>query len=165
MLGTFVMSKEQKSTTDSRSENLIGQMPEKYKLVTLNQTLNIKNKMKKTILAIAVLVGVSTANLSIAADKVKENNASIELVSGAELKFKLSLENVKERSSLVIKDYTGTIVYSTSIPKSENYTKIFDLSNLADGNYSFIINNGSEISTKPFAISTETKRQVTAVIK
>ena len=93
-------------------------MPEKYKLVTLNQTLNINNKMKKTILAIADLVGVSTANLSIAADKVKENNASIELVSGAELKFKLSLENVKERSSLVIKDYTGTIVYSTSIPKS-----------------------------------------------
>lgn len=122
--------------------------------------------MKKTILTIAVLVGVSAANFSIAADKVKENNAaSIELVSGAELKFKLSLENVKERSSLVIKDYTGNIVYSTSIPKSENYTKIFDLSNLADGNYSFIINNGSEISTKPFAISTETKRQVTAVIK
>jgi len=47
-------------------------MPEKYKLVTLNQTLNIRNKMKKTILAIAVLVGVSTANLSIAADKVKK---------------------------------------------------------------------------------------------
>ncbi|GGM80048.1 hypothetical protein GCM10010967_09790 [Dyadobacter beijingensis] len=141
-------------------------MPEKYKLVTLNQTLNIRNKMKKTILAIAVLVGVSAANFSIAADKVKENNAaSIELVSGAELKFKLSLESVKERSSLVIKDFTGTVVYSTSIPKSENYTKIFDLSNLADGNYSFVINNGSEITTKPFAISTETKRQVTAVIK
>ncbi|MCF0073248.1 hypothetical protein LZD49_22400 [Dyadobacter sp. CY261] len=122
--------------------------------------------MKKTILAIAVLVGVSTANLSIAADKAKENNAaSIELVSGGELKFKLSLESVKERSSLVIKDYTGTIVYSTSIPKAENYSKIFDLSNLADGNYSFVINNGSEITTKPFAISTETKRQVTAVIK
>nr|WP_295933254.1 hypothetical protein [uncultured Dyadobacter sp.] len=121
--------------------------------------------MKKAILTIAVLVGVSAANLTIAADKVKENNASIELVSTGELKFKLSLETVKERSSLVIKDYTGTIVYSTSIPKSENYSKIFDLSNLADGNYSFVINNGSEISTKPFVISTETKRQVTAVIK
>jgi hypothetical protein len=165
MLDTFVMSKEQKSKKIRRSENLVGLMPEKYKLVTLIQTIKHLDKMKKTILAIAVLVGVSTANLSIAADKVKENNASIELVSGAELKFKLSLENVKERSSLVIKDYTGTIVYSTSLPKSENYSKIFDLSNLADGNYSFVINNGSEISTKPFAISTETKRQVTAVIK
>lgn len=119
--------------------------------------------MKKTILTIAVLVGVSAANLSIAADKVKENTASIELVSTSELKFKLSLDNVKERSSLVIKDFNGDIVYSTSLPKSENYSKIFDLSNLADGNYSFIVNNGSEISSKPFVIATETKRLVTAV--
>jgi hypothetical protein len=121
--------------------------------------------MKKTILTIAVLVGVSAANLSIASDKAKENNASIELVSSSELKFKLTLESVKERSSLTIKDFNGDTVYSTSLPKSENYSKIFDLSNLADGNYSFVINNGSEISSKPFVISTETKRQVTAVIK
>ncbi|MEO6284926.1 MAG: hypothetical protein ABIN80_15430 [Dyadobacter sp.] len=121
--------------------------------------------MKKAILTIAVLVGVSAANLSIAGDKAKENNASIELVSSSELKFKLTLETVKERSSLIIKDFNGDTVYSTSLPKSENYSKIFDLSNLADGNYSFIINNGSEISSKPFVISTETKRQVTAVIK
>lgn len=121
--------------------------------------------MKKTILTLAVLVGVSAANLSIAGDKVKENNTSIELVANSELKFKLTLENVKERSSLVIKDYSGSVVYSTSLPKSENYSKVFDLSNLADGNYSFIVNNGSEVSTKPFVISTETKRLVTAVIK
>jgi hypothetical protein len=121
--------------------------------------------MKKTILTIAVLVGVSAANFSIASDKVKENTSSIELVSSSELKFKLTLDSVKERSSLTIKDFNGDTVYSTSLPKSENYSKIFDLSNLADGNYSFIINNGSEISSKPFVISTETKRQVTAVIK
>jgi hypothetical protein len=121
--------------------------------------------MKKTFLAIAVLVGVSTANFSVAADKAKENNASIELVSTGELKFKLTLDNVKERSTLTIKDFSGDTVYSTSLPKSENYTKIFDLSNLADGNYTFVINNGSEVSTKPFSISTETKRQVVAVVK
>jgi len=119
--------------------------------------------MKKTILTLAVLMGVSAANLSIAADKVKENNTPIELVSKGELKFKLTLENVKDKSSLVIKDFGGDIVYSTSLPKSENYSKIFDLSNLADGQYSFIVNNGNEVSSKPFVISTETKRQVTAV--
>ncbi|QRR01805.1 hypothetical protein [Dyadobacter sandarakinus] len=120
--------------------------------------------MKKAILTIAVLVGVSVANLTIAADKNKENTASLELVSSSELKFKLTLDNVKEKSSLTIKDFNGEIVYITSLPKSENYSKVFDLSNLADGNYSFIINNGSEVSTKPFSISTETKRQVTAVV-
>ncbi|KAA0989495.1 hypothetical protein [Dyadobacter aurulentus] len=121
--------------------------------------------MKKTILAIAVLVGVSTANFSVAADKAKEANASIEVVAAGELKFKLKLDGVKERSTVAIKDFSGVTVYSTSIPKSESYTKVFDLSNLADGSYTFVISNGSEVSTKPFSISTETKRQVTAVVR
>lgn len=121
--------------------------------------------MKKTILSIAVLVGVSAANFTFANDKVADKSAAIELVSSSDLKFKLTLDNVKERSSLIIKDSFGSIVYSTNIPKSENYSKIFDLSNLVDGNYSFIVNNGTEIIAKPFAISTETKRQVTAVVK
>ena len=119
--------------------------------------------MKKTILSIAVLVGVSAANLSFAGEKVATNAAAIELVSSSDLKFKLTLDNVKERSSLVIKDSFGNIVYSNSIPKSEKYTKIFDLSNLADGDYNFVVNNGSEVTSKPFAIATETKRLVTAV--
>ena len=122
--------------------------------------------MKKLILSVAVLVGVSAANLSVAGDKVANKaTTAIELVSSSDLKFKLTLENVKERSSLVIKDSDGSVVYSTSLPKSENYTKIFDLSNLLDGNYSFVVNNGSEVTTKPFAIATETKRLVTAVVK
>jgi hypothetical protein len=120
--------------------------------------------MKKLILSVAVLVGVSAANLSVAGDKVAtKSTTAIELVSLTDLKFKLTLENVKERSSLLIKDSNGGIVYSTSLPKSENYTKIFDLSNLLDGDYSFIVNNGSEVTTKPFAIATETRRLVTAV--
>lgn len=121
--------------------------------------------MKKTILSIAVLMGVSAANLTFANNNVTDNTAAIELVSSSDLKFKLTLDNVKEKSSLVIKDSFGSIVYSTNIPKSENYSKIFDLSNLSDGNYSFIVNNGNEVTAKPFAISTETKRQVTAVVK
>ena len=119
--------------------------------------------MKKLILSVAVLVGVSAANLSFAGEKVSANAAAIELVSSSDLKFRLTLDNVKERSSLVIKDSFGGIVYAVNLPKSENYTKIFDLSNLVDGNYSFVVNNGSEVTTKPFAIATETKRMVTAV--
>ena len=122
--------------------------------------------MKKLILSVAVLVGVSTASFSFAADKVSNKAAAaIELVSSSDLKFKLTLDNVKERSSLVIKDGDGTVVYSTSIPQTEKYTKIFDLSNLLDGNYSFIVSNGGEVTSKPFAIATETKRLVTAVEK
>lgn len=121
--------------------------------------------MKKAIFSIAVLVGVSFANLSIAGEKNNEANSSIELIAGSELKFRLSLEDVQEKSSVVIKNFNGEVVYSSVLPKAESYSKIFDLSNLADGNYSFVINNGKAISTKPFTISTETKRLVTAVVK
>ena len=125
--------------------------------------LNIKNIMKKTILAIAVLVGVSAANLSYAGEVVAKNNATIELIANSDLKFKLALENVKEKSSVTIKDQFGEVLYSASLPKSESYTKIFDLSSLADGSYSFVISNGNEVTVKPFEIATETKRLVTAV--
>jgi hypothetical protein len=116
--------------------------------------------MKKAILAIAVLVGISTASFAFGDDVVK---SSVELIANNDLKFRLALDNVKEKSSVVIKDQFGVILYSTTIPKSENYSKIFDLSGLADGSYSFVINNGREVTVKPFEIATETKRLVTAV--
>lgn len=119
--------------------------------------------MKKIIFSIAVLMGVSAANFSFAGGKVSDKTSAVEIVASNNLKFKLTLDSVKDRSSVVIKDSDGTIVYSTTIPKSENYSKIFDLSNLSDGNYSFVVNNGTEVTAKPFAISTETKRLVTAV--
>lgn len=120
--------------------------------------------MKKTILAIAVLVGVSAANFTYANEKVKNNeSAAIELVSADNVTFRLKLDSVKEKSSVVIKDEFGTVLYSSAIPKSENYSKVFDLSNLLDGNYTFIVNNGSDTTEKPFVIATETKRLVTAV--
>jgi len=119
--------------------------------------------MKKVILAIAVLVGISTSGFSFSGEVSNNNNSSIELIANSELKFKLALDNVKERASLVIKDQFGQILYSANLPKSENYSKIFDLSGLVDGSYSFVINNGGDVTVKPFEIATETKRLVTAV--
>lgn len=120
--------------------------------------------MKKLILSVAVLVGISATNISFANDKgATTSSSAIELLSSNDLKFKLTLENVKSRSSMVIKDNDGTVVFSTTIPQSEKYTKIFDLSNLLDGNYNFVVNNGGEVISKPFTIATETKRSVVAV--
>jgi|EP01012_Entosiphon_sulcatum_P019302 hypothetical protein len=119
--------------------------------------------MKKVILAIALLVAVTTSGFSFSGEVSKKENASIELIANSDLKFKLALDNVKEKSSLVIRDQYNQVLYSASLPKSENYSKIFDLSGLADGSYSFVISNGSEVTVKPFEIATETKRLVTAV--
>jgi hypothetical protein len=116
--------------------------------------------MKKAILAIAVLVGISTASFAFGDDAAK---STIELTANNDLKFRLALENVRVKSSVVIKDQFGVVLYSTTIAKSGNFSKIYDLSGLADGSYSFVINNGGEVTVKPFEIATETKRLVTAV--
>lgn len=117
--------------------------------------------MKKVILAIAILAGFSTAGFSFNGEE--GNKTNVELVANGDLMFKLALDNLKEKSSVVIKDNFGQILYSANLPKTGSYSKIFDLSGLADGSYSFVINNGKEITVKPFEIATETKRLVTAV--
>jgi hypothetical protein len=119
--------------------------------------------MKKVILAVAVLIGVSSASFGFVGEGSSNNSTSIELIANSELQFKLAVENLKVRSSVVIKDQSGQVLYSATLPKSGNYSKIFDLSGLADGSYSFVVNNGGEVTAKPFEISTETKRVVTAI--
>ena len=119
--------------------------------------------MKKVIVTIAVLVGISTFGFSSSGEATNTKETSIDLVANNDLKFKLAFDNVKERASLIIKDQFGQVLYSATLPKSDKYSKIFDLSGLLDGSYSFVINNGGEITVKPFEIATETKRLVTAL--
>ncbi len=116
--------------------------------------------MKRTILTLAVLLGVATANFTYAGEK---NAASIELVSATNLKFKLTLEQVEARSTVMIKNDMGEIIYSANLPKSDSYEKIYDLSNFMDGDYQFVIINGKDITTKDFKIKTETKRLVSSI--
>ncbi len=118
--------------------------------------------MKKIIVMLAVLVGVSTANFSIAG----ENNTTklnVELSSLDNLQFRLVLDQVNTKSTVLIRDYSGAVLYTVSVPKTEKFTKIFDLSNLRDGSYTFQVNNGKEKIEKPFEINTEVKRVVTQV--
>jgi|SRR5690606_14962338 len=118
--------------------------------------------MKKIIVMLAVLVGVSTANFSIAG----ENNTTklnVELSSLDNLQFRLVLDQVNTKSTVLIRDYSGAVLYTISVPKTEKFTKIFDLSNLRDGSYTFQVNNGKEKIEKPFEINTEVKRVVTQV--
>lgn len=119
--------------------------------------------MKKVVLMLAVLVGVSTANFTIAG----ENNGSklnVELSPLNNLQFKLVLDQVDTKSTVQIRDYTGAVIYTVSVPKSEKFTKIFDLSNLRDGSYVFQVNNGKQRIEKQFEINTEVKRVATQVL-
>lgn len=120
--------------------------------------------MKKVVLALAVLVGVSTANISKASDN-KESKLNVQVSSLDNLQFRLVLDQLDSKSTVLIRDYSGAVIYSLSVPKAEKFSKIFDLSHLRDGSYVFQVNNGKERVEKQFEINTEVKRVATPVSK
>ncbi len=123
--------------------------------------------MKKSILFAAILMGVSVANVSVANNGLKivdlsANTAGDLKVKALEgLKFKLTVENLQNKSYIIIKNEAGDAVYNEFTGKNEVFSKVYDLSSLPDGNYSFVVNNGKETIEKPFTISTEVKRTAT----
>lgn len=121
--------------------------------------------MKKLVMAVAVLMGVSTANLSVANNGMNVNkfanftpgsDLNVKALNG--LKFVLTVDNIQKKAYIAIKDSNGEILFSEYVSKTEAYSKVFDLSKLGDGNYTFVVVNGKETSEKPFTISTEVKR-------
>ena len=123
--------------------------------------------MKKLIITFAVLMGVSAANLATASNglKIVEINAeakglTVKAIEG--LKFKLSLDNLSKKTFISIKNNQGEIFHTEFIVKKDSFSKVFDLSNLPDGNYYFEVITGNEKMTKPFQISTNVNRTATA---
>jgi hypothetical protein len=124
--------------------------------------------MKKTILIAAVWMGVSAASF---ATTLATNSATVEVRDDKkielnvetfkDMKFKLSVKNVTNRSYIAIKKATGEVLYSEYTGKAENYSKVFDLSNLLDGEYLFVVETNDGYAEKPFSITTETTRIVT----
>lgn len=118
--------------------------------------------MKRHILTIAMLTGVLTANLTFANNDLKivdiMSTSELQLKALTDLKFRITVDNVEEKSYIIIKSSAGETLHSETISKSESFNKIFDLSNLPDGNYTFELTTGGQKSTKPFEITTKTKR-------
>ncbi|MPR34253.1 hypothetical protein [Salmonirosea aquatica] len=125
--------------------------------------------MKRIILVAAVWMGVSAANLATAnsinpSTEVRtDGTVDMSVETFKDMKFKLTIKNLSNRSYIAIKRSTGETLYSEYASKTESYTKVFDLSNLADGKYAFVIESGNGNIEKPFTISTETTRTVTPI--
>ncbi len=117
--------------------------------------------MKRIVLGIAILMGVSIATTTVAGGKEgNEKEVTVSPLNGA--KFRLAFKNTESRSSVIIKDEVGTVLFSESVARSNDYVKIFDFSTLRDGKYTFVIANGKEKTEKPFEIATNTTRVITA---
>ena len=129
--------------------------------------------MKKLILTFAVLMGVSAATTTFANNAPRFNGIKIiEITNEASklqvkalqgLKFQLTLDNIDKKTYVAIKNAGGEVMYSEFTYKTENFSKVYDLNNLADGEYYFEVITGKEKLTKSFQIATNVIRTVTAL--
>ena len=125
--------------------------------------------MKRIILVAAVWMGVSAAsvvsannNVSTSAIEVsKDGSVDMNVETFKDMKFRLSVKNLTNRSYIAIKRATGEVLYSEYANKTDEYSKVFDLSNLLDGSYVFVVETMEGTVEKPFTIRTETTRVVT----
>lgn len=126
--------------------------------------------MKKIILVAVVGMSVFATSLSnaqsntVAIANTSERGAvdlNVQTYKG--MKFRLFVPNLSEHARVAIKRESGEILYSEYVSKSGVYTKMFDLSNLADGNYTFVVENNDATAEKAFAIKTETTRTLVAL--
>jgi hypothetical protein len=113
--------------------------------------------MKKLVLSLAILIGVSFATVSFAG----ENGVKLSTLKDA--RFRLSINSASQKSLISIRDESGRILYNETVARNNNYLKIFDFSNLGDGKYTVEVSSGKSKVSKPFEISTNTTRSILAV--
>jgi len=65
----------------------------------------------------------------------------------------ITFENVKQGSTLTIKDVNGLILFKELIEKSGEYTKGFDLTALPDGSYFFELEKEMQVKIMPFKVA------------
>jgi len=64
----------------------------------------------------------------------------------------VTIKDVREGQSLIIKDLNGLILYKEFIKESGLYSKAFDLTELPDGEYVFELEKDMEIKSMPFKV-------------
>ena len=102
----------------------------------------MKTIIKKYLVVIIMLVTyINYAN---------EKATSINTIDGK--KVRVEFKAVKKGHTLSIKDEGGTVIYSQEIKNSGNFSQIFDLSKLEEGNYTTELEKDYEITVKYFTV-------------
>jgi len=103
----------------------------------------MKNLIKRS-LVIVVMFATMVGNANEVTNLTKEKIKKVTNVT---------FENVKQGSTLIIKDDNGLILFKELIEKSGEYTKGFDLTALPDGSYYFELDKETQIKIMPFEVT------------
>ncbi|AFK04556.1 hypothetical protein Emtol_3427 [Emticicia oligotrophica DSM 17448] len=126
------------------------------------------NKNTKNIIkALAIVLTLATATTEgMAQTKATGKVASTEKNALAvqdmgSLRFKLAFENpLKQKTKISLVDKENNVYFVEYAANDAAYVKAFNLSNLSDGEYTFVVELGTEKLTKEFAINTQTFRGI-----
>ncbi|UBM57998.1 hypothetical protein LAG90_14410 [Marinilongibacter aquaticus] len=114
--------------------------------------------MKKLVLTALMFAAVCTSTF--AHDDLYFNNLAasdlkVKTLNG--LKFRVTATNLLDQSVIAIKDKQGNTLYKESVAQFA-FAKVFNLTSLPDGEYSFELSTGDQVYKEPFKISTEVTR-------
>lgn len=127
------------------------------------------NKNTKNIIkALAVVFTLATATTEgmaqakVASGKVasaEKNTLSVQDLGS--LRFKLAFENPsKQKTKISLIDKSDNLFFYDYPSNDVQYVKAFDLSNLVDGEYTFVVEVGTEKMKKDFVITTQSSRGI-----
>ncbi len=128
----------------------------------------MKKNTINIIKALAIVLTLATATTEGMAQKaVSGKTSSTEKVSNlsvqdlGSLRFKLAFENpLKQKMKISLIDKENNVFFNDYSVGTAQYIKAFDLANLADGEYTFVVESGNDKLTKEFVIKTQTFRGI-----
>lgn len=128
----------------------------------------MKTNSKNIIKALAIVMTLAIATTEGMAQKVvsgktssteKVTNLSVQDLGS--LRFKLAFENpLKQKTKISLLNKNNDVFFNDYATGDAQYVKAFDLSNLADGEYTFVVESGNDKLTKEFVIKTQTFRGI-----
>ena len=127
---------------------------------------NTKKIMKTLALVLAIVSATATEGMAQAkatsgkiSSIAKVSNLSVEDMGS--LRFKLAFENpLRQKTKIYLLDKDNNVLFDEYASGNAQYVRAFNLSNLIDGEYTFVVESGKDRLTKDFAISTKTFRGI-----
>ncbi|MFN3489420.1 MAG: hypothetical protein ACK4YV_09810 [Emticicia sp.] len=125
--------------------------------------MNTKNIIKALAvvftLATATTEGMAQAKAAGKVASTEKNTLSVQDLGS--LRFKLAFENpAKQKTKISLVDKENNLFFADYPSNDVQYVKAFDLSNLVDGEYTFVVELGTEKLKKDFVITTQSLRGI-----